>query len=180
MNNNKYTKVDYAENVGWEVSLKEMKIGPLSDVTNPNLKNSYFLIEDFSTIANNEKEIIRYIGALGVLASIENGKESRELVLADRVDPFYKNMFETSYKAGKSIISLTVKKYTKKYRTAEKLDKNFRKITNGVSEEVIEQYPKLYELENFIKGIVQIKVIEEMSRISNPDLSDVSLFQAYT
>ncbi|MCK4335813.1 MAG: hypothetical protein KAT94_03260 [Candidatus Aenigmarchaeota archaeon] len=177
MNNNRYTKVDYAKNVGWEVSLKEMEIGPFSDVTNPNLENSYFLIEDFLTTVNNEKGIIGYIGALGVLASVERGEESRELVLADRVDRFYENMFKTSYEAGRSIIPLTVKRYTEKYRTVEEMDKNFKNIVNEVSERVTKQHPKLHELgvgKNTIKRVVQTKVIEEMSRISNPDLSDVS------
>lgn len=180
MNNNRYMKVDYARNVGWEVSLKEMEIGPFSDVTNPNLENSYFLIEDFLTTVNNEKDIIRYIGALGVLASIEKGEESRELVLADRVDRFYENIFKTSYEAGRSIIPLTVKKRTKKYRTVEEMDKNFRNIVSDVSERVTKQYPvhERYGVgKSFIERVVQIKVIEKMgeiSRKSNPDLSNVS------
>jgi hypothetical protein len=170
-------KVDYVKNIGWEVSLKKMKIGPFSDVTDPDLKNIYFLIEDFSDTVHNEKDIIGCIGALGVLASIEKREEKRELVLADRVDRFYKNKFKTSYEAGRSIISLTVKKYTEKYTTVEEIDKNFKNIVSDVSERVTKQYPvhERYGVgKSFIERVVQIKVIEEMSRRSNPDPSTVS------
>ncbi len=170
--------VDYNDSKpGWKVWLESMEIGPLSDVTNPDLKANHYLIEDFSAIVNNEKDIIGYVGALGVIASVENDGEKRELVLADRVHRFYEKMLKTSYGGGRSIIKSAVEKFTEKYRTVEEMDKNFRNMVDDVSERVSKQYPKLQELwvgKNTIRRAVQIKVIEEMSKKSSPDPSDAS------